>query len=126
MRTGHRDLKSLKSYQNLRGGEGKRQQQDILGSESKASISEGTQTVALSKPLLETVSDDSEEKTTVHPAIRSTDQPQQSSSAGKIDENVSKVLSKLPSLSGFSGVSNMTGGTVNVTFNYHHHSGKPV
>lgn len=31
MRTGHRDPKSLKSYQNLRGREGKDQQLDLLG-----------------------------------------------------------------------------------------------
>lgn len=30
MRTGHRDPKSLKSYQNLKGGEGLMQQRDVL------------------------------------------------------------------------------------------------
>lgn len=32
MRTGHRQMQSLKSYQNLRGGDGLRQQRDLLGS----------------------------------------------------------------------------------------------
>lgn len=46
MRTGHRDMRSLKNYQNLSGAIGKRQDQDILrstGSASKRSTNPNTQ-----------------------------------------------------------------------------------
>ena len=38
LRTGHRDPRLLKSYQHVRGGEGIKQQRDILGSTEEKSL----------------------------------------------------------------------------------------
>lgn len=124
MRTGHRDPRSLESYQNLRGGEGLRQQRDLLGDVSGSSYNSREKDYSFCKM---------DRNRACFNKKRTDDLTFAKTPAGKSDshhtisvENNDTVTASNVHLgvqstipwNGFSGVGTMTGGTVDVTVKY--------
>ena len=120
MRTAHRDPRSLKSYQNLRGGEGQKQQRDILGSDGEVVV--GTNTMS---------------KAPTSSAITTSDQVpsliQRMDVSAQPGQHVSTDHQQTPptgfpastSVPGLTGVNHVHGGTVNVNITYNNFHGPP-
>lgn len=96
MRTGHRDPKSLKSYQHLRGSTGLQQQRALAPSS----------TSCVGPPLVPQCSGDN----TLHPLEPS---PKRSKAEDKQPSTGSASNSAL-----FSDIRDMSGNTINITINY--------
>ena len=114
MRTGHRDPKSLKKYQNIQGWEGKRQQSDILDGPSKGLKRSGMHAHAPQHQKIKRCGTKGSDENCI-PAFNSIDCIDSEGEPTENDADIGSGSGKL-----LSDINNISGGSFSITVNHHY------